>query len=39
MSKQKFVDREHELKILKDAYNSDRAEFIIVYGRRRIGKT
>ena len=39
MTKQKFVNREHELKILKDAYNSDRAEFIIVYGRRRIGKT
>lgn len=39
MIKQEFVDRENELKILKEAYNSGRAEFIILYGRRRIGKT
>lgn len=39
MIKQDFVDRENELKILKEAYNSGRAEFIILYGRRRIGKT
>lgn len=39
MHKQKFVDREKERDFLKKAYNSKRAEFIIIYGRRRIGKT
>jgi predicted AAA+ superfamily ATPase len=34
-----FTKFKHELKILNDAYNSDRAEFIILYGRRRTGKT
>lgn len=34
-----FADREEELKTLKDAYESDRSEFVVVYGRRRIGKT
>ena len=39
MNKQKFVGRVKELKFLKEVYNSDRAEFIVLYGRRRIGKT
>ena len=39
MIKQMFVDRVNELSTLKQAYNSDRAEFIIIYGRRRVGKT
>ena len=34
-----FVAREHELGILEDGYTSDRSEFCILYGRRRIGKS
>ncbi|WP_457750892.1 ATP-binding protein [Thermococcus sp.] len=39
MSRQKFVDRKRELEFLERAYSSDRAEFLVIYGRRRIGKT
>ena len=35
----KFVDRKEELKVLKDRLNSDDFELVIIYGRRRIGKT
>ncbi|WP_048055391.1 ATP-binding protein [Pyrococcus sp. NA2] len=35
----KFVDRKAELNFLKERYNSGKAELIILYGRRRIGKT
>jgi AAA+ ATPase superfamily predicted ATPase len=34
-----FVDREDELVALEKAYRSKRAEFFIIFGRRRIGKT
>lgn len=34
-----FVNREQELVVLEDAWGSDKAEFIVVYGRRRVGKT
>ncbi len=34
-----FLDRERELALLEDRYRSDRAEFIVIYGRRRVGKT
>ena len=34
-----FVGRESELQFLNDAYESDNAEFIVLYGRRRVGKT
>ena len=34
-----FVDRESELASLESAWRSERAEFIVVYGRRRVGKT
>jgi len=34
-----FYDRKPELSILNEAVNSERAELIILYGRRRIGKT
>ncbi len=34
-----FIDREYEFEILKERYKSGRAEFLIIYGRRRIGKT
>ncbi|MDG5761679.1 ATP-binding protein [Natronococcus sp. A-GB1] len=34
-----FVDREQELEELTSRYNSDRAEFVVLYGRRRLGKS
>lgn len=34
-----FIGREKELSILEDAYGSGRFEFLVLYGRRRIGKT
>lgn len=36
---QLIVGREHELKILKRLLASSRAEFLAIYGRRRVGKT
>lgn len=35
----KFVNRNVELKSLEEQYNNDSANFIVVYGRRRVGKT
>lgn len=35
----KFVDRERELSLLKDIYNRHESQMIVLYGRRRIGKT
>ncbi len=34
-----FVDRERELRVLEDAVRSGRSELVVVYGRRRVGKT
>jgi AAA+ ATPase superfamily predicted ATPase len=34
-----FVDREEELRVLREALSSARAELVLLYGRRRIGKT
>ncbi|MDF2699163.1 MAG: ATPase [Haloplasmataceae bacterium] len=34
-----FIDRVNELKYLNDEYEKDTSSLIIVYGRRRIGKT
>ncbi|OGO16567.1 MAG: hypothetical protein A2Z14_04335 [Chloroflexi bacterium RBG_16_48_8] len=34
-----FSNRARELDLLERAYNSDRSEFLVVYGRRRSGKT
>lgn len=34
-----FIGRKSELQFLNDAYQSDKAEFIVLYGRRRVGKT
>ncbi len=34
-----FLDRERELSLLKDRHRSDKAEFVVIYGRRRVGKT
>ncbi|MCP4399057.1 MAG: ATP-binding protein [bacterium] len=35
----KFVNREHELSLLTDIYHRDESQMLILYGRRRIGKT
>ncbi|MBA5942286.1 MAG: ATP-binding protein [Methanophagales archaeon] len=35
----KFVDREDELKFLERKYEDKSAQLIIIYGRRRVGKT
>jgi AAA+ ATPase superfamily predicted ATPase len=34
-----FIDRENEIDLLERAWNKDTAEFVVLYGRRRIGKT
>lgn len=39
MKEKTIVGREEELQILKDIWQSKDAEFLAVYGRRRIGKT
>lgn len=36
---QKIFGREKEMEALKRCMESDRSEFVIVYGRRRVGKT
>jgi len=36
---QKIVAREREIKILEAVWNSKEAEFVAIYGRRRVGKT
>lgn len=35
----KIIGREWEQKVLAEAVDSNRPEFVAVYGRRRIGKT
>lgn len=39
MQRQRIIGREHELNELRRCVESDRSEFVIVYGRRRVGKT
>ena len=34
-----FIDRDKEMSFLKEKYSSGSAEMIIIYGRRRVGKT
>jgi len=34
-----FVNRNRELAVLRRAWDSDRAELLVVWGRRRVGKT
>jgi len=36
---QLFVDREEELRFLEEKFNSKGPELIVIYGRRRVGKT
>jgi AAA+ ATPase superfamily predicted ATPase len=33
------VDRESELRLLEETYEQNKSSLIIIYGRRRIGKT
>lgn len=39
MSQQKFIDRITETKFLEEQYSLPGATFVVVYGRRRVGKT
>ena len=34
-----FVAREHELQVLEKLFTSDSFEMVVLYGRRRVGKT
>ena len=34
-----FIGREEELAALNKLYNSNKFEFAVIYGRRRVGKT
>ncbi len=34
-----FFGRNSEKKLLQELYESDKAEFLAIYGRRRVGKT
>lgn len=34
-----FIGRENELSALEGLYRSDKFEFVVIYGRRRVGKT
>jgi AAA+ ATPase superfamily predicted ATPase len=36
---EQFVDRDIELDQLTDCYESERADFVVIYGRRRLGKS
>ncbi|MBQ7181428.1 MAG: AAA family ATPase [Bacteroidaceae bacterium] len=37
--KQTLIGRELEVKLLREYLNTDKSEFVVVYGRRRVGKT
>lgn len=39
MTKSMFFGRSHELKLLEEHRSSNKAELVIIYGRRRIGKS
>ncbi len=34
-----FVGREKEIQTLNRLYSTDKFEFVVIYGRRRVGKT
>jgi len=34
-----FIGREQELQFLNDSYNENKGQLIVLYGRRRVGKT
>lgn len=35
----KFVDRKNEIEFLNNEYSQNKSSLIVLYGRRRIGKT
>ena len=37
--KASIIGRKQEQEILQKCYDSDKAEFVAIYGRRRVGKT
>ena len=39
MKKNKLVGRREEIRLLDRLYKSQEAEFLAIYGRRRVGKT
>ena len=39
MKRNLVIGREYEMAELRRSLESDRSEFVIVYGRRRVGKT
>ena len=39
MNKELFIGRRYELDFLQSKYQDNAAQLIVVYGRRRIGKT
>ena len=39
MSQQNFINRKTELQFLETRYKTKSSEFIVIYGRRRVGKT
>lgn len=39
MKRNIVIGREYEMAELRRSLESDRSEFVIVYGRRRVGKT
>jgi uncharacterized protein len=36
---QQFINRSEEVSLLKERYDSGNPEFLVIYGRRRVGKT
>lgn len=34
-----FIGREAELKFLQEKYESENGQLVVLYGRRRVGKT
>ncbi len=36
---QQFINRQEEFKALEERFKSGKPEFVVVYGRRRVGKT
>ena len=39
INKNIFINRENEAKALREIFGSGKAELVLIYGRRRIGKT
>lgn len=34
-----FIDRKNEIAVLEEEYHQDGASFVVLYGRRRVGKS